>query len=151
MKPAIIGRGIVAGFAATAVLSAMMVMKQSMGLMPELNPIATIAEMAGAGSLLVGWIGHFVIGTVFWGAGFAIVSPYLPGSYWLRGSIFAAGAWLMMMLVVMPMSGSGLFGLRLGMMTPVATFVLHIVFGLVLGGVYSLLGGGQTTTARYSR
>jgi hypothetical protein len=151
MKPALIGRGIVAGFAATAVLSAMMVMKQSMGLMPELNPIATIAEMAGAGSLLVGWIGHFVIGTVFWGAGFAIVSPYLPGSYWLRGSIFAAGAWLMMMLVVMPMSGSGLFGLRLGMMTPVATFVLHIVFGLVLGGVYSLLGGGQTTTARYSR
>ena len=151
MKPALIGRGIVTGFAATAVLSAMMVMKQSMGLMPELNPIATIAEMAGAGSLLVGWIGHFVIGTVFWGAGFAIVSPYLPGSYWLRGSIFAAGAWLMMMLVVMPMSGSGLFGLRLGMMTPVATFVLHIVFGLVLGGVYSLLGGGQTTTARYSR
>ena len=151
MKPALIGRGIVAGFAATAVLSAMMVMKQSMGLMPELNPIATIAEMAGAGSLLVGWIGHLVIGTVFWGAGFAIVSPYLPGSYWLRGSIFAAGAWLMMMLVVMPMSGSGLFGLRLGMMTPVATFVLHIVFGLVLGGVYSLLGGGQTTTARYSR
>jgi hypothetical protein len=151
MKPAIIGRGIIAGFVATAVLSAMMVMKQSMGLMPELNPIATIAEMAGAGSLLVGWIGHFVIGTVFWGAGFAIVSPYLPGSYWLRGSIFAAGAWLMMMLVVMPMSGSGLFGLRLGVMTPVATFVLHIVFGLVLGGVYGLLGGGQTTTARYSR
>src|SRR5215467_7319766 len=151
MNPVAIGRGIVAGFVATVVLSAMMVMKQSMGIMPELNPIAMIAEMAGARSPLVGWIGHFVIGSVFWGAGFAIVSPYLPGPYWLRGSIFAAGAWLMMMIVVLPMAGAGLFGLGLGMMTPVATFVLHIVFGLVLGGVYGLLGGGQTTTARYSR
>jgi len=123
MNPVAIGRGIVAGFVATVVLSAMMVMKQSMGIMPELNPIAMIAEMAGARSPLVGWIGHFVIGSVFWGAGFAIVSPYLPGPYWLRGSIFAAGAWLMMMIVVLPMAGAGLFGLGLGMMTPIATLV----------------------------
>ena len=39
------------------------------------------------------------------------------------------------------------------MMTPVATLVLHIVFGLVLGGVYGLLGLGakQASAVGYSR
>jgi len=151
MKPAVIGRSIVAGFVATVVLSAMMLMKQFMAVMPELDPIGMIASMAGASSPAIGWIGHFVIGSVFWGIGFAILSPYLPGPYWLRGTIFAAGAWLMMMIVMMPMAGAGLFGAGLGMMTPVATLMLHIVFGVVLGGVYGLLGGHQTSTAGYSR
>jgi uncharacterized membrane protein YagU involved in acid resistance len=151
MKPGVIGRGIVAGFVATIVLSAMMLMKQTMGLMPELDPIGMITGMAGASSPAVGWIGHFVIGSVVWGGGFAIVSPYLPGPYWLRGAIFGVGAWLMMMIVMMPMAGGGLFGLGLSMMTPVATLVLHIVFGLVLGGVYSLLGGEKASVAGYSR
>src|SRR5262245_65607488 len=74
MKPIVIGRGIVPGFVATVVLSAMMLMKQSMGLMPGLDPIGMITSMAGASSPAVGWIGHLVIGTIFWGIGFAIVS-----------------------------------------------------------------------------
>ena len=151
MKPGIIGRGIAAGFVATVVLSAMMLMKHSMGLMPELDPIAMITAMAGASSPAVGWIGHFVIGSIFWGVGFAIVSLYLPGSYRLRGIIFAAGAWLMMMLVLMPMAGAGLFGLGLGMMVPVAALAMHVVFGLVLGGIYGLLSAKQFSAAGYSR
>ena len=151
MKPGLIGRGIVAGFVATIVLSAIMLMKQSMGLMPELDPIAMIAGMAGASSPAVGWIGHFVIGSVFWGAGFAIVSPYLPGPYWLRGTTFAVGAWLMMMIVMMPIAGAGPFGLSLSMMVPVASLVLHVVFGLVLGVIYGLLGDKQGSTAGYLR
>jgi len=150
MKPVVIGRGIAAGFVATVVLSAMMMMKQSMGLMPGLDPIGMITSMAGASSPAVGWVGHFVIGTIFWGIGFAIVSPYLPGPYWLRGAIFAAGAWLLMMIVMMPMAGAGLFGLGLGMMAPVVTLVLHLVFGVVLGGVYGLLADKPRSTAGYS-
>ena len=151
MKPGMIARGIAAGFVATVVLSAMMLMKHSMGLMPELDPIAMMTTMAGASSPVVGWIAHFVIGSIFWGFGFAVVGPYLPGPYWLRGTIFAVGAWLMMMIAVMPMAGAGLFGLGLGMMTPVATLLLHVVFGLVLGGTYGLLGGKQGSMAGYSR
>lgn len=43
--------------------------------------------------------------------------------------------WLMIMIgpMPMPMSGAGLFGLQLGMVAPIITFVLHIVFGLVMG------------------
>ena len=147
MKPGMIGKGIVAGFVATVVLSAMMLMKHSMGLMPELDPIAMITAIAGASSPAVGWIGHFAIGSIFWGVGFAIVSPYLPGPSWSRGVIFAAGAWVMMMTVVMPMAGYGLFGFGLGTMTPVATLVLHAIFGLVLGGVYGVLSDKQRSIA----
>ena len=151
MNPAMIGSGIAAGFVATVVLSAIMLVKHSMGLMPELDPIAMITAMAGANSPALGWIAHFVIGSIFWGIGFAVVSPYLPGPFWLRGVIFAVGAWLLMMIVMMPMAGAGLFGLGLSMMTPVATLVLHIVFGLVLGGVYGLLGAKQASAVGYSR
>jgi uncharacterized membrane protein YagU involved in acid resistance len=151
MKPAVIVRGVSAGLVATLVLSAAMLMKRSMGLMPELDPIGMITTMAGASSAAVGWIGHFVIGAIFWGVGFAILSPYLPGAYWLRGLIFAFGAWLVMMIVVMPMAGTGVLGLGLGMMAPVATLLLHAVFGLVLGGVYSFLSDGEATAAGYSR
>jgi hypothetical protein len=151
MKPAAMGRGIISGFVATVVLSAAMLMKHSMGLMPELDPIGMISAMAGMSSPAIGWIGHFVIGSIFWGIGFVIVGPYLPGPYWLRGTIFAAGPWLMMMIVVMPMAGASLFGLGLGAMVPVATLLLHVLFGLVLGGVYGLLAARQTPTAGYSR
>jgi uncharacterized membrane protein YagU involved in acid resistance len=147
MTLSVIGRGIIAGFVATVVLSAFMVMKQAMGLMPELDPIRMIAAMAGAHTNAIGWIGHFVIGSVFWGVGFAVVSPFLPGPFFLRGVIFGAVAWLMMMVVVMPMAGAGLFGLALGMMAPIATLMLHVIFGLVLGGVYGALAGGVARTS----
>jgi hypothetical protein len=151
MKPEVIGRGIFAGFVATVVLSALMLMKKSIGVMPELDPIAMITAMAGARSPVIGWIGHFVIGSIFWGIGFVVVSPYLPGPYWLRGTIFAVGAWLVMMIVMMPMAGAGLFGTHLGMMAPVVTLVLHLVYGVVLGGTYGVLGGEQGSVAEHPR
>ncbi len=129
-------KGMVAGFAATVVLSALMVMKTMMGVMPELDIIAMLSKMMGA-SFAMGWITHLMIGTVVWGGLFVWLAPYLPGgSHWFKGVIFGVGAWLMMMLAVMPMAGAGLFGMNFGMMAPVMTLVLHIIFGAILGGVY---------------
>jgi Family of unknown function (DUF6789) len=72
--------------------------------MPELNPIDMLTSMNGASTPLVGWVIHFLTGTVAWGALFAWINPSLPGgSYWLRGAIFAVGAWLLIMIIVMPM------------------------------------------------
>ncbi|MDI1342561.1 MAG: hypothetical protein PSV22_00475 [Pseudolabrys sp.] len=130
-------KGMVAGFAATVVLSALMIMKTMIGVMPELDVIAMLSKMMGA-SLAVGWVAHFMIGTVVWGGMFAWLSPYLPGgSYWLKGVLFGIGAWLMMMIAVMPMAGAGLFGMAFGVMAPIMTLVLHIIFGAVLGVVYA--------------
>lgn len=138
-----VGKGMVAGLAATAVLSALMLMKSAMGLMPQLDMIGMLGRMMGAaGSPAVGWIVHFLIGTVAWGALFAWLDPRLPGgSHTLRGVIFGVGAWLPMMVVLMPMAGAGLFGLGLGIMAPVMTLVLHMVFGAVLGWTYGRLLG----------
>jgi hypothetical protein len=82
---------------------------------------------------------HFLIGTALWGTLFAWLDPNIPGEgHWLKGILFAAGAWLVMMIVMMPMAGAGLFGSHLGMMAPVMTLMLHVVFGFVLGAVYAL-------------
>ncbi len=137
------GRGILAGLVATAVLSAIMIMKQAMGVMPLLNPIGMISGMLHA-PLAVGWAMHLMIGVVLWGVLYAVVSPLLPGRPWLRGAEFATGAWLIMMIVLMPMAGAGAFGLKIGMVAPLATLMLHWIYGAVLGGVF---GGAPKAAA----
>jgi len=131
--------GFLAGFVATAVLSVLMVAKGMMGVMPELDVAAMIAAMMGA-PIVVGWIAHFLIGTVAWGGGFAILYDMIPGgSAVLKGIVFGIVAWLGMMIVIMPMAGAGFFGMNFGVMAPVMTLVLHIIFGAVLGKTYALL------------
>ena len=129
--------GFLAGFIATVVLSVLMVIKGMMGVMPELDVAAMLAGMIGA-PVIVGWIVHFLIGTVAWGGGFAVLYDYIPGSSAVqKGIVFGIAAWLGMMILIMPMAGAGLFGLALGMMAPIMTLVLHIIFGAVLGAVFA--------------
>jgi|TARA_Y100000815_G_scaffold188521_1_gene172102 hypothetical protein len=133
--------GFIEGLAATVVLSAMMLIKGAVGAFPELDPIHMIAAMLGAPAL-VGWIGHFAIGTLAWGGGFALLNVSIPGDKQIvKGILFGIAAWFGMMVVMMPMAGAGLFGLNLGigMMAAVMTLILHIVFGAVLGLVFASL------------
>lgn len=132
-------KGMVAGFIATSALSAIMLIKSSMGVMPELNPIKMMSDMVGANTPAVGWVMHFMIGTILWGTLFAWLDPSLPGGgHWLKGIWFSIGAWLIMMIALMPMAGAGLFGMKLGMMAPMMTLVMHVIYGAVLGGLYGL-------------
>lgn len=130
-------KGILAGFIGTIALSAMMIVKSIMGILPELDPVGMLAEMLG-GSMVLGWIMHFLIGSVAWGGGFALIHNSLPTHNSVtKGVIFGVGAWLIMMLVVMPMAGEGIFGLVIGIAAPVMTLVLHVVFGAVMGFAYN--------------
>lgn len=71
-----------------------------------------LANMMGTG-LAMGWIAHFMIGTVVWGIAYAMLYRALPSDTpWLKGVIFGIGAWLMMMIAVMPMAGAGFFRLE---------------------------------------
>lgn len=129
--------GLLAGFVATVVLSVLMVGKSMMGIMPELDVIAMLSDMMGA-PLAAGWIVHFAIGTILWGAGFAILYDMIPGgSAVQRGIVFGIAVWLLMMILIMPMADAGLFGMSFGIMAPVMTLALHVIFGAVLGGVYA--------------
>lgn len=138
-------KGIIAGLIATLVLTALMMIKKTMGVMPELDPVQMMSVMAAqkmgmAQNMIVGWVMHFMIGAVAWGAGFAILNDILPThSQIKKGIIFGVIAWLLMMIGPMVMAGNGLFGLALGPMAPIMTLMLHIVFGVVLGVVYKKL------------
>lgn len=137
MSGANLWKGLVAGFVATIVLSAIMIAKAMVGLMPDLNVIAMLTRLFGGSSPIVGWVVHFLIGTVLWGILFAWFDPQLPGaSHWLKGVVFAIGAWVLMMVVVMPIAGAGFFAANLGIMAAIVTLILHLIYGAVLGGVY---------------
>ncbi len=130
-----IGKGVVGGLAGTAVMSVLMVMKSAMGLMPELDVIHMLSGMMGV-SAGIAWVIHFMIGAI-WGVLFALSYRVIPGgSSVVKGMVFGAGAWLLMMVMVMPMAGAGLFGMSMGIMAPVMTLMLHLIFGAVMGLVY---------------
>lgn len=137
-------RSMVAGFVATVVLSLLMMMKSRMGIMPELDVISMLGKMSqdmmGMGGPAVGWLLHFMIGTVAWGILFALLYSILPGAgSVVKGISFGVLAWLMMMIGPMPMAGAGLFGLNFGIMAPIMTLMLHIIFGAVMGWVFARL------------
>lgn len=144
-------RSMIAAFVATVALSLLMLLKGMMGLMPAMNPIDMLAGMAHArmgmpASSAIGWMAHFVIGTVVWGVLFALLYRALPGATALaKGLSFSVLAWLLMMIMPMPMAGMGLFGMKLGMMAPAMTLMMHLVWGAVLGYVYGKLSA-QTAT-----
>ncbi|MBI2317977.1 MAG: hypothetical protein HYU75_13535 [Betaproteobacteria bacterium] len=65
---------------------------------------------------------------------YALVAPLFPGPAWLHGLGYGILLWLLMMLVILPLMGDGLFGRRNreAQMIPSA-LVVHVVYGLVLG------------------
>ena len=135
------GNGLLAGLAATVVLSALMVMKATMGVMPELDLPKMIAGMMGKPDTpALGWAVHFMIGVVGYGIAMAVLNERLPGrSPTAHGVLIGLGGWLLMMVMVMPMAGVGMFGMALGVMAPMMTLALHLIFGAVLGWTYGKL------------
>ena len=123
----IIGRGIIAGFLATLALSAVF------------DPIAWLARWGDVLPPTFGWLLHFMVGSFLWGAVFAIVHPVMRGPSWLRGILFGLGAWLVVMLALMPLTRAGLFGLSLGFVAPLVMLVVHLSYGALLGSIYGLL------------
>lgn len=146
-----IAKGIIAGLVATAVLSALMVAKTMIGLMPQLNAIRMLSDMAHEfmgtpATPMVGWLLHAIIGSLLWGSLFALLVRVIPGATpAIKGMVFGTAAWLLMMVMVMPMAGAGLFAVKLGAGSPVATLMLHWVFGAVLGQAYARLTTSAAT------
>ncbi len=58
------------------------------------NAIAGGLAGTMGGNLLLGWMGHFMIGTKF-ALVYAAVASRLPGAFWLRGAVFAVAPWLL--------------------------------------------------------
>ena len=138
-----IAKGMLAGLAATVVLSALMVMKAMIGVMPALDLPKMIAGMMGSPDTpVLGWAIHFMIGVVGYGIAIKLYGQRL-GSPIVSGIVIGAVGWLIMMLVLMPMAGVGLFAMSMGLMAPMMTLVLHLIFGAALGWTYGILIAGK--------
>lgn len=122
-----IGNGIVAGFIATLMMSALH------------EPVTLVTEAVGVRTPVAGLLFHFFVGTLAWGSVFGLVHDYLPGPSWLRGIFFASGAALVVMFAIAPLTGSGFFCLRLGVFAPIVVALFHLAYGAILGGIYGKL------------
>ncbi len=140
-----LGRGLIAGFVATIVISLLMALRLSMGLMPWFYPIEILnlsaQKLFGTpNTRFVGWAIHFVVGTGIWGLLFGWLVERLPGgTYTRRGILFGALAWFVVMITVFPAAGSGYFALGFGWGISVWTLIYHLIFGFSLGATYGWL------------
>jgi hypothetical protein len=122
-----IGNGIVAGFVATLVLSALH------------DPLTLVTEAVGVRAPVAGLLFHFFVGTLLWGGAFGFLHDFLPGPSWVRGVIFATGAALIVFLGIAPFTGAGLFCVKLGLYAPAVVALFHLAHGAILGAIYGKL------------
>jgi uncharacterized membrane protein YagU involved in acid resistance len=123
------------GIIATLVMTMVMFVAPYMGL-PKMNPAAMLSMMMGV-PLFVGWILHFMIGTIFAFSYVILANPALKKvtNKLAKGVIFGVFAFIMAQ-IAMPIMGA-MFG---GMSAPAGNMTLmmigsiigHIVFGIVV-------------------
>ena len=122
-----IGKGIVAGFVATFVLSVL------------LDPIELFAPSVLPASPPVGWVLHFFVGTVVWGIGFSVLHDYLRGPAWQRGLMFALGAWIVVISGAAVLTLARALSVDFNATMIVATLIVHVLYGVAIGLVYGWL------------
>lgn len=149
MKSRVI-KGVLAGLAATVVVSILDLagnwIQSAMSVQePWFHSFASLLAAVGnqvlglPNAMWVGWTLHFLAGALVLGAAFGVLCPRLPtDTPETKGIVFAVGAWLAMMLLVMPLHPQlGVFAAGAGFGTVAWMLVTHVVFGIVLGGVYA--------------
>lgn len=131
--------GLLGGTIATFAISAIVQMKNATGSLPDVHLLGAWSALVGEPThLAAGWIAHLVVSIIVGGIGFALLSSKLPSrSFAIKGAAFGLLMWLVIMLVVMPLSGAGIFALHQSTMAPVAVLVLYLIYGLILGKFYS--------------
>lgn len=139
---------LLAGFAATAAMTALMYLAPMMG-MPKMD-IATMLGTMFLGSLGAAfWLGlmvHLMMGTLLFPVTYRFALQPGTGGGTGRGLIFGLILWAAANLMVMPMMGAihpmvksgmmpapGLLMLNLGVMAPVGSLIGHVVYGALLG------------------
>lgn len=147
-------KGVIAGFIATLILSALILVFNNQGILKELDIVEHIDSL-GSVQRLAAWADHFIVGALLWGpiyAGFeAITDEDLP--HGVKGLMFGCITWFLMMVIFMPVIGGGfanLFGLKFGWIVPVGMLGMNLLYGLCLGLAYGLLDSKFPTKALIS-
>ncbi len=135
MKPTV-GRTVLGGFAGTLLITLMMYFVAPMMLGKPMDVAAMLASFMHV-SWKMGMIVHFINGTLIFPFIYTyVLYNFLPGSPWLKGTLWGLILWLLSQSVVMPMMGGGFFSSQAGgMMAVMSSLLGHVVYGASLGGV----------------
>lgn len=104
------------------------------------NRATTAAKDSLYGALLL----HVAFGLLWAGIYAYFAETALTGPGWRKGLIFSLGPWLLSVVILLPLLNGGLlgFGLGAGPLPIIGNFVLHAVYGMVLGTIYQLSATG---------
>jgi hypothetical protein len=101
------------------------------------NEVVSFSRVTPAFAIAV----HVVLG-LLWAVGYGLVEPWLArklrGPGWRRGMVFALLPWIISLFALLPAAVGNLlqFALSAGPLAPVGNFILHMVYGAVLGQLY---------------
>jgi hypothetical protein len=136
-------KGIIAAIVATAVLAGLMWANQTMQWVPGLDLVSSFMKLAGSTEILTGWIVFGVVLALIGGLVFSLLDAHLdkPEGFeeFVRGALFGLGAFLLVGILVMPMSGHDAFAIKYGWGGPIYLFIAFIVYGAVMGGIYGMM------------
>lgn len=123
------------GIIATAVMTLVMLMAPLMGMpkMPIGNMLADFMHIPVA----IGWIAHFMIGTILAGIYVLVFQERLPGNDIVKGAVYSLLPFSLAQVAVMPMMGAGFFSSATPapLLMVMGSLVGHLVYGGVLGYV----------------
>ena len=127
-------KSMLGGFVGTAVMTMMMYKGAPILIGKKMDIAARIGSMIGD-NWAIGMALHWLNGVIVFPLIFALVLfPLLPGKAVVKGIIWALALWLIAQLVLMPMTGGGLFSSNIGGMKVVmASFMGHLIYGAILG------------------
>jgi hypothetical protein len=138
------------GIVATVVTGSMILMNHAIHRLPDVGIGPALATMVGLSDhVVVGWLAFIVLAVAGCSIAFAFVAPKIPlQSYLMKGLACGVGCWLLMMLVFMPLSGAGIFGMNRGHILAAVAIVLNLVYWVVLSLVYRWSIGGEAVPNR---
>jgi uncharacterized membrane protein YagU involved in acid resistance len=144
-------RAVAAGLIGTATMTALLLIEPSVGL-PNIaigQILSTALGLASAhlsSGAAIGWCIHFGVGVVFALVYAAVFARRLPGGPFVRGVLFGGLIFLLAQLIFMPLVGGGVFSR--GDAEMIAGSLLgHLVYGGVVGWIYSLQPAGSSVSA----
>ena len=135
----------ISGLVATFIVGAMLLMNNAIHRLPRLGIGRSLASILGLhDNVFAGWLVFIVLGIFVFSALFLWCAPRIPVKvYAVKGLLFGAAIWLLMMLVFEPLAGQGLFASHMGHIAAVLTLVLNLVYGLILSVTYRWMGGSE--------
>ena len=138
--------GLLSGLIATVVMTVFMMIGKATGMAPMDLLLMMGRKILGSEAVekktrMFGMLQHLIVGTV-WGIVYIAAvgnQLYFTELSIRSGLLFALIPWLIMMLVMMPMMGVGVFGLKKSPRVLVLTLLLHLIYGGTLGYIASVL------------